>query len=154
MPFDGRLGCGRVGILRLRNRRASRTGYCAQDDIEKLRRLRLHLRDHCIEVIQRFFHGQREHFAATAFAGLERGFQIMSGDFLGQRVGDGLAGALLIFDPRGMRQSDPNLAAIDQKFDVDRVSVPRGDGDNRCLIDAVHRLLRPAVGSGEVSKHE
>jgi hypothetical protein len=50
-------------------------------------------------------------------------------------------------------QRDPNSAAIDEKLNVDRVRVPRGNSDNQRLIDAMNRFFRPAVEGGEVVEH-
>ena len=64
-----------------------------------------------------------------------------------------LAGALLVLDPRRVRQRHPDGSSVDQKLDVDSISVPRGDRDDQRLVDAVNRLLRPAVGGSEILKH-
>jgi len=114
---------------------------------------RLHRGDHGFQVGQRFLDGQRVHVAPQAFAGLQRGLQIVAGDFYGQRIGDGLAGAPFVLHPCRMRQRDPDRSSIDQKLDVDRIGVTRGNGDDQGLVDAVDLLLRPAVGGGEVFKH-
>jgi hypothetical protein len=113
----------------------------------------LHLGNNCIEVSQRLFRGKRVHLAAQAFASFERGPQIMAGDFHRERIGDRLSGALFIFHPSGMWQRDPDGLAIDEKLDIHGIGVPRRDGNDQRLIDAVDLLFGPAVGGGEVGKH-
>jgi hypothetical protein len=53
-----------------------------------------------------------------------------------------------------MRQGHPDGSSINEKFDVDCISVTRGDGDDQSLVNAVNRFLRPAIRSREVSEHD
>src|SRR5271157_5743334 len=78
----------------------------------------------------------------------------MAGDFLRQRIGDQLPGALLVFDPGRVWQGNPDWAPVDQELDVHRIGVAGGDGHYQGLVEAVHLLLGPAVGGGEVSEHK
>ena len=114
---------------------------------------RLHFADDGFEVSERFVHRQGIHLPAQSFAGGERSFQIMSRNFNRQLICDELARAFLVLDPRGMRKRYPDFASIDQKLNVDRVGVPRRNGHNQRLVDAVYRLLGPAVGGGEILEH-
>jgi hypothetical protein len=52
-----------------------------------------------------------------------------------------------------MRQGNPNGTAAGEKFDVDSVGMPRGDGHDQRLVDAVEPLARPAVGNMKVLIH-
>jgi hypothetical protein len=58
----------------------------------------------------------------------------------GERVGDDVAGAALLLDPREVGEGDPDWLAVDGKADVDGVGVTRGDGDDGSLPDVVERL--------------
>src|ERR1700722_18989355 len=102
---------------------------------------------------QRLGDGQRIHLPAYAFTGFEGRFQVVSGDFHSQGIGNGPTRLLLVFDPGRVRQRHPNLAPINQKLDVDGVGVARSDGDNQGLVDAMNRLASPAVEGGEVVEH-
>ncbi len=102
---------------------------------------------------QRLLDGKRVHIPAQAFASLQRGFQIMPGNLDGERIRDRLARAVLVLHPRRMRQRDPHSSSVDQKLDVDSVSMPRSNSNDQRLIDTVNRLLSPAVRSSEILKH-
>jgi hypothetical protein len=106
-----------------------------------------------IDVVESLLNREGVHLATKAFARLEGLLQIMAGDFDGERIGDHLASLILVFDPGGMRQRDPDGAAVDQEFYVDGIGVAGGDGDDQRLINAVHILVGPAVGGVEVLIH-
>lgn len=116
--------------------------------------LRLHVRDGGVKMLQRFFDSQRVHFPSNAFAGFERGFQIMSGNLHRERVGNHRARSLVVFDPGRMRQGNPDFSSIHKKFEVYGVGVPRRDRDDHGLIHTMDLLLRPAIGGSEVLKHD
>jgi hypothetical protein len=85
-------------------------------------------------MIQSFGYGEGVHFAANAFAGFERGFQVMSGDLDGERVGDHSLSTLLIFRPCGQGERHPDRASIHEEFNVNGVGVARSDGDDQRLV--------------------
>ena len=114
---------------------------------------RLHLRDDSIEVSQRFVDRERVHLPPYALAGLESGLQVMAGDLDGERVGDHLAGAVLVLHPGGMRERDPDFSPVDEELEVYGIGMARGYGHDHGLVDAVNLFLRPAVGGSEVLKH-
>src|ERR1700686_1031323 len=78
----------------------------------------------------------------------------MAGDFLRQRIGDQLSGAVLLFNPGRVRQGDPDRATVNQELDVHCIGVAGGDGYDQGLVEAVYLFLGPAVGGGEVSEHK
>jgi hypothetical protein len=102
---------------------------------------------------QCFLDRKRVHLAAQTFAGPQSGLQIMPSNFHGERIRNGFAGALLVLHPGGVGQRHPDGSSVDQKLDIDGIGVPRGDGDDERLVDAVNLLLRPTIGGGEISKH-
>ena len=77
----------------------------------------------------------------------------MPGNLDGERIGNRLARALLVLHPCRMRQRHPHGSSIDQKFNVDGVSMPRSNGNDQRLINAMNRLLAPAVSGSEILKH-
>ena len=85
--------------------------------------------------------------------GFERGLQIVPGNFHRELVRNHLAGAFLVFHPRGMRQRHPYGAPVHQKLDVNGVSVARSNGNNQRLVNTVHVVLGPAVYGVEVLIH-
>src|SRR6266404_2493908 len=78
----------------------------------------------------------------------------MPGNLLRQRVGDKRASPLLILHPCRMRQRHPHRTPIHQEFDVHSIGMASGNRDDQSLIQAMDRLLGPAVSSSEVSKHK
>ena len=110
--------------------------------------------DYFVEVLKGLGDGERVHFLTSAFAGFERPFQIVPGDGDGQRIGNQLPLAVLVFDPRGTGQRHPHGAAIDQKLDIDRVGVPGGDGHDQSLIEAMDLLLAPTIDGVEIFVHK
>ena len=96
---------------------------------------------------------KRVHLATAVFAGFDRPLQVMTGDLDSERIGDDLAGALVVFDPGRMRHSDPHGTAVGKKLDVDGVGVTRGNGDDKRLINAVDLFTGPAVVNAKVSVH-
>jgi len=77
----------------------------------------------------------------------------MAGDLDGERVRDRPSCALLIFDPRRMRQRDRNGRSPDQELNIDGVGMTRRDGNDQRLINAVNRFPGPAIDGSEVFKH-
>lgn len=110
--------------------------------------------DYRFKILDRLVDGKRVNFAADALAGLERGFQVVSGDFDGEFVGDHPASAVLIDLPRGQGQSDGDRASAHQEVDVDRIGVARGDGHDQRLVDAVQFLPAPAIGGAKAFVHK
>src|SRR5271166_6447678 len=68
-------------------------------------------------------------------------------------IGDDLAGLPVVLHPRGMRESDPYRPVLDHELHIDRVSMPRRDGDNESLILAMQLLARPLVDGVKVVVH-
>src|SRR5215469_1826174 len=79
--------------------------------------------DDSFEMLQSLIDGKGIHFAADAFAGLERLFQVMPGNRDGERVGDHFSRALVVFDPGRVRKGNPDSAAIHQELYIHRVGV-------------------------------
>src|SRR5208337_5338116 len=78
----------------------------------------------------------------------------MTGDFLGQGVGDQLSGALLVLNPRRVWQGHPDRAPVDQKLNVHGIGMAGGDSYHQGLVEAVGWFLGPTVGGGEVGEHQ
>ena len=116
--------------------------------------LRRHFPYHGLEVPQRFVNGQGVHLTINAFAGFQGRLEVVTGDLDGERVGDELAGTILVLNPGRMRQGDPHRAASRQKLDIDRIGMSCSDGDNEGLINAVHFLPGPAIECMEISIHD
>src|SRR5579884_3964044 len=95
--------------------------------------------------------GEGVHFAAAVFARFDGPFQVVTGNVDGERIGDDVAGALVVLDPGGMRERDPDGASVGEELDVDGVGVAGGDGDDECLVGAVNVLISPAVFDGKFS---
>src|ERR1019366_6756032 len=112
------------------------------------------LRHDAFQMLESLVDGERIHFATQAFAGFQRRFQKMAGDFLRQGIGDQPSGAVLVLDPGRVRQGDPDGTPVDQELDVHRIGVAGGDGHHQGLVKAVYLFLGPAVGGGEVSEHK
>ena len=108
---------------------------------------------HCVEMFESFGDAERIHLAAAVFAGFNRPFQVVAGDLDSERIGDDLACALVVLDPRGMRHSDPHGTAVGQELYVNGVGVTRGNGNDECLINAVDLFTGPAVVNAKVSVH-
>ena len=66
----------------------------------------------------------------------------MACDVLGQRVGNGLAGARVVFDPGRVRQGDPDGTAIDQEFDVHVIGVSTHAAGHKTLVPALIQALK------------
>jgi len=109
--------------------------------------------DDRVQVIQRLLHGQRVHFTAAIFPGLDGPLQKMSRNLNRHGVGDHLTRLPVELHPRGMRESDPNRPVLNQKLHIDGVGVPRRNCDDQGLILAVQRLPGPAVNGLEVIVH-
>src|ERR1700756_4680438 len=77
----------------------------------------------------------------------------MPGNLLRQRIGDKRASPLLILHPRGMRQRHPHRTPIHQELDVHSIGMASRNRDDQSLIQAMDRLLGPAVSSSKVGKH-
>ena len=117
-------------------------------------RLLFQFGNHGIQVLQGLSDGQRIHFAAAALAGLQRSFQVMTGNFDGQGIGNSPAGALLVFHPGRHRQSDPDRLAVYKELDVRSIGMPRGDGYDQLLLNAVDLLFSPTIDGEEIVVHE
>jgi hypothetical protein len=77
----------------------------------------------------------------------------MTCNFFRQRVGDQLSSSLLVLDPGWMRKGNPDGPVFDEEFNVYGVGVPRGDGHDEGLVNAMNLLFGPSVSCGEVSEH-
>jgi len=108
---------------------------------------------HGLHVLQGLFHGQDVHLPAAIFAAFDGAFQIMAGRLNRQRIGDVLAGALVVLHPGRMRQHNPDRVPVHQKLYVHGVGVAGGDGHNQRLVHAVDLLATPAVGTTKVGVH-
>jgi len=104
-------------------------------------------------MIEGLLHGQSVHFAAAVLAGFNSPLQIMTRNLDGHRICDYLARLVGVFDPRGMRKSDPYRPVADHELDVDSVGMSRGNGDDQRLILAVELRAAPLVGGVEVVIH-
>ena len=104
-------------------------------------------------MLQGLVDGQGIHLPAKALPGFQDRLEEMTGDFLGESVGDHLPGSLLVLHPSRMGQSQPHRTAIHQEFDVHSIGMPGRNCDDQGLIHAVDLLAGPAVGRGEVGKH-
>src|SRR5678816_1217176 len=71
---------------------------------------RVELSCYGVEMREGLVDGERAHFLSEAVAGFERPLEIVPGNFDGESIGDHLSRALVVFDPGGMRQSDPDGA--------------------------------------------
>src|SRR5262249_12299228 len=80
-------------------------------------------------------------------------FQIAPGDLHGQRIRHLASGLLFVGHPESAGQRDPDWALAGKKLNVNRIGVPRGDGDDHRLVATANRLLRPALDCGEVVIH-
>src|SRR5579872_2451535 len=109
--------------------------------------------DDSLQLIEGLRDGQRVHFLAQSLAGFQGRFEVVTGNLDRERIGDHLSGALVVLNPRRARQDDPDGMAIDQKLDIDCVGVPRGDGDDQSLVEAVDFFPGPAVEHVEVLIH-
>ena len=106
-----------------------------------------------VEMRERLVDGKRAQFLSKAVAGFKCLLEVVSGNFDGECVGDHLSTAFVIFDPGGMRKSDPDRAPVDQEFEIDRVGVPRRDGDDQGLVNAVDFFLAPAIDGFKIFVH-
>jgi hypothetical protein len=87
------------------------------------------------------------------FAGRESLLQVMAGNLNGKCVGDHLAGAIVVLNPGGVRERNPNRAPVDQELEIDGIGVACGDRYDQRLIDTVHFFLGPAVYGFEILVH-
>lgn len=108
---------------------------------------------HGFQVVQGLGKGQGVHLATVFFAILDGRLQKMPGDLYCQRIGDDLAGATVVLAPGSMWQSDPNRAALDEKFDVHRIGMAGGDGGHDGLEHAMHVLAAPVVLGPKIVVH-
>jgi len=106
-----------------------------------------------VKVREDFGNGDGVNLAAGVVAFFDQLFEVTAGNLDGKLVGDDLAGAFFLFDPRGAGQSDPHGTAIYVKTDIDGVGVARGDGHDVGLPRAVQVFAGPSIGHMEVFVH-
>jgi len=106
-----------------------------------------------VQVFQGFLNGEGVHLAADPFAGFDGPLQVVSGDLDGQGIVHGSASALVVFDPSGMRQSNPGGLAVSQEFDVHGIGVASGNGHDQGLVGAVDLFPGPAVSGAKIGVH-
>ena len=85
-------------------------------------------------------YGERAHFLSEAVAGFKRLLEVVSCNFDGECVSDHLAGTLVVFNPGGMRKSDPYGTHVDE-IEIDGIGMAGRDGDDQGLVDAVNFFL-------------
>src|SRR6185312_3859133 len=104
-------------------------------------------------MLESFGDTERVHLATAVLAGFNSPLQVVAGNLDSERIGDDLASALVVLDPRRVRHSDPHGTAVGQELYVNGVGVTRGDGDNKRLVNAVDLFTGPAVVNAKVSVH-
>ena len=107
-----------------------------------------------VEVGESLVYGERAHFLSEAVSGFKRLLEVVSGNFDGECVGDHLAGALVVFNPSGMRECNPYGTPVDEEFEIDGIGMAGRDGDDQGLVDAVDFFLGPAIDGFEIFVHD
>src|SRR5882757_6096176 len=106
-----------------------------------------------IDVIENLIDGHGVHLAAVVVAGLDGRLEVASSGLSGEVVGDDLAVAALLLDPRSIGHGDPDRAAIDGEADIGGIGMAGSDGDDGSLPHDTEGLLGPAVRYFEVFIH-
>ena len=106
-----------------------------------------------IQVVQRFLDGQGIHFASAVLSRLDGPLQVVARNLHRHRVSDDLACALAVLHPGWMGQRNPDWPVVDQEFDIDGIGVAGRDGNNQCLILAVHPPTAPAIDRLKIVIH-
>jgi hypothetical protein len=110
--------------------------------------------DDGIGVFEHLLDGHRVHLAAVVVTGLDGMLEVTPGSLCGEIVGDDVAGTALVLNPGQVGHGDPDGLAVDGKSDVGGVCVPRGDGDDGPLPEAVELFPGPTVGHFKVFIHD
>lgn len=106
-----------------------------------------------IDVLHRLCQSQAVHLAPAVLAILNGAFKVMTRNLDGHGVGKHLTCSLIVFAPGDMRQRNPHRMTIRQKLDVHGIRVPRGNGHDQRLIEAVDCFAGAKVGNVEVLVH-
>src|SRR6266576_3773850 len=115
--------------------------------------LRFDFQPQLFDMVKSLRDSQRIHLACHTLPRLKRRFKIVPGNFDGEGIGNHLAGTLLIFHPRRMRQGHPYWTPVNQELDIHSICVSRGNGHDESLVNAMHTFLRPAIDGVEVLIH-
>src|SRR5258708_2421152 len=110
--------------------------------------------DDGVGVFQNLIHGHRVHLATVIVTGLNGVLEVAAGGLGGPVVGDDVAGAALLLDPRQVWHGDPDGATVDGKADIGGVGMAGGNGDDGSLPFAMQVFAGPAVGYLEVFIHD
>ncbi len=148
ITFSGRLRLGRQLEVHLR-----RVGILADDGKGRKVLRAFAFTNDSLGVLKHLVHGHGVHLTPVVIAILDGLLQEATRGLRGNRVRNDLAVAAFLLDPGDVGHGNPQGAIIYGEADVGCVRMPRGDGDNGGLPDAMQLLTGPAIVRYKVLIH-
>src|SRR5258706_8481557 len=106
--------------------------------------------DDGVGVFQNLIHGHRVHLATVIVTGLNGVLEVAAGGLGGQVIGDDVAGAALLLDPRQVWHGDPDGATVDSKADIGGVGMAGGKWEDGSPPFSMEVFGRRGVGYLEI----